>query len=202
MTQQVTRRSIAKGAAWTLPAVAVASAAPAMAASCTPTTVTSTSAFSWVSTQTAFTSDNGDPEYHTVLYTFTNSGPDALPAGFAFTITLTMGVLEGEEATAEVADTSSNASAVVQNSSTNDDDAGTTTNVATVTVTPTAVIPVNGTFTVSVKATYGAQSGDKAVDESVTVKSPQSTTNEATCVTTVASLSVSGASDGTSYTSN
>lgn len=204
MGQTISRRSVAKGALWSVPAVTVATAAPAMAASCTPTATAASASATWLSHQTGYTSINGgDPELHSVQYTFTNNGPDPIPAGISMKAKITIVVLQGEDSEVKVQQTSGNVSANATNDLTNDDDAGTTTDVATVTMKTTATIPVNGTFVVDVLATYGAvnTAGDVAATEEVTVETPQVVTDESTCVTTTATVDITGGSDGTSYTS-
>lgn len=202
MTSEISRRNIAKGAAWALPALAVAEAAPAMAASCTPKSVATTSAAKWSSSQIGCTSDNGDPEYHTVQYTLTNEGPDALPVGLELDIEVTITVLTGEEAQVEVQQSSSAVNATVSNVSTDNGD-GTTTLVATVKVLTASAIAVNDSATVTILATYGVATaeGDVAAEEKVTAESPQVITDSTSCTTTTATVTVSGASNGTSYTS-
>lgn len=203
MTTNLSRRSIARGAVWAVPAVTVASAAPALAASCTPRTVATTSAAEWTSTQLGCSSPTGDPEAHTVRYTVTNTGPQALPAGVEIDVVITITVLQGEEAQVQIEQKSDALDATITNDSTNDDSAGTTTLVATVKVVTASEIAVSSSATLTVLATYGfsTTTNDVAASESVTAQSPQTITNEATCLTTVATVSITGSSDGTSYTS-
>lgn len=203
MATEIRRRSLAKGAAWGIPAVVVASAAPAFAASCTPKTVTTSSAVKWSSTQIGCTSPNGgDPELHTVQYTLTNEGPDAVPAGVELDVKVTISVLQGEDAQVSIQQTSGSISGTVTNQTTDNGD-GTVTLVATVKIVTTAALAVNESASVTVLATYGVVSTDGATEaqETVTADSPQTITDAATCLTTIATVTVSGSSDGTSYTS-
>ncbi|WP_110241260.1 hypothetical protein [Nocardioides gilvus] len=91
------RRSVLRAAAWTIPAVTVASAAPAYAGS------GAAEVDLWSSISLPREPDNGmtfdgDPIYagipspvHTFDTVFGNDGPDALPAGGVFTIGLALG---------------------------------------------------------------------------------------------------------------
>lgn len=198
---QISRRTVARGVAWSAPVLAVGGPAPAFAASCTPTTTNTTSQVAWTSTQTDFSySSDGDPEYHTVEYTFTNNGTDPIPAASdVFQIHATITVWQGEEAALKVTSSDGGVTTTVSNTNSSNDDDGTTTDTAVVNVTTSAAIAVGGTFKVTVLATYGALS--TAVDESVTVTSPVQSYDPTTCATVNAAITVSGASDGTSYTS-
>lgn len=190
-----TRRSMMRTVAWATPATVVATAAPAFAVSaCPPVTEHKNSAIAWTSSQIDFSSDNGDPEFHTVQYVFTNNGPDALPTGTTILITLDCIVLSGERADFTIADTSKATASVSQKKS-HDDDTDTDRTLATVTAHPTEEIPVGQSFYVSVLGTYGAlANGD--LPDSVDA-TPEDTKG---CGPTDYALTISGQSDGTSWT--
>lgn len=84
MAHVTSRRTLTRGAAWSVPALALTQSAPAMAASCDPST-------NVVSTSSALTFSNtgslvDNPSNVTVTYV--NTGPDPLLAGTVLTIQL------------------------------------------------------------------------------------------------------------------
>lgn len=88
---QVSRRTIAKGAAWTVPAVAVASAAPSLAASptCEDETVTATVTFAVELTNDGLARELGDwtAEVTTTLPACVEANGDIAPAPLSITLT-------------------------------------------------------------------------------------------------------------------
>lgn len=187
----LSRRSLTKSAAWSIPTMALAAAAPAVAASCTPTTVNNSAAVTWTGEQTSVTGD--DPEYYTVTYTFTNSGPDVLPANAEVDLTLDFDMFTGEETDLKVTGTSSNVSTVVTSATPADNGDGTSHYQYKVAITTTAAVAVNGVYTVTVQATIGALKDPPHVDEKVTAVSPLSET--VGCITTITVVTTSGSAN-------
>lgn len=87
------RRSVAKGAAWTLPILTVAAAAPTIAA----TTVTALSTD--VGVRKVSLSGTGNQAAKTIEYEFRNYGPGRtnLPAAWSLNITQTEGEVAGQQ---------------------------------------------------------------------------------------------------------
>lgn len=83
-TAGVSRRSIARGAAWAVPSVALAAAAPAVAASCSSEGVSETAT---MQDSASVTQGPGAAQW-TITITLTNAGATAVPAGTALSYTL------------------------------------------------------------------------------------------------------------------
>lgn len=199
MSLEVSRRSVARATLWSVPAVVVASAAPAVAASCVPSTVMATTVVQFASTKTLFdTTPDGKTQLHTVQYTFTNNGPDEISANVELVIKVTVVTDIGQVNSLSLDSTSDNVSATVANSSSDDAATNKTTNVGTVTVTTAQPIAKDGTFVVTVLAKIGYER-ESAVQEEVTIASPQSVTDAETCTTTTLEASTDGVADGSSY---
>lgn len=197
-TPQVRRRSLVKGGAWAVPAIAVAQAAPAIAGSCVPRSDSKATTVHWVSTQTSFT--GADLETHVVAYTFDNAGPDALPAGAEVRVHLTYDTLD-DPATDKttVSITSGQVSGRVVAAEPVDNGDGSYHMEFDAIVTVDQSIGPNESFTFDVTATYGALMAPPA--ESTATNSPFTYTTVDGCVTTTTVISIEGASDGTSYQS-
>lgn len=197
-TSQVRRRSLVKGGAWAVPAIAVAQAAPAVAASCVPRSESKATTVNWTSTQTSFT--GSDVETHVVAYRFDNAGPDALPAGAEVRVRLTYDTLDDpaiDKTTVSI--TSGQVSGRVVAAEPVDNGDGTYHMEFDVIVTVDQPISANESFTFDVTATYGALMAPPA--ESTATNSPFTYTTVDGCVTTTTVISIEGASDGTSYQS-
>lgn len=108
---------------WSVPVLAVAASAPAVAASCTPRTVSKSVVLQWVSTHLDFSGADGTngPEgsdIRQLRYTFTNKGPDDIPAQVKATLSYTA-TLDTSDWTisCEVVATSTNATTSMTSSS-------------------------------------------------------------------------------------
>lgn len=85
MTTEISRRGVARGAAWSVPAIAVGAAAPAVAASCNPATNIVNRAVSLTVVDSGNVVQN-----HNEAVTYTNSGSTNLPSGSVLTGVVTL----------------------------------------------------------------------------------------------------------------